>query len=507
MNLEDLKKKLAEALDIPDYKTDFAFEVFKRALAERLATNQAVNVPGVGVFQLRREPVPREERQGGRETKTFILFSPPEIAEKEAEKAFIQIPVRDYKTGEIPDPEDLFSLSPEKPIIPASEEDEKSGVNVRDKISEMLANSEMLENFELFDSFFPKETSETETVSEDILRDELSNVESTEKEYVGEEETETENISEQPAEAEHEKVDGDDLESEVATEEEELSEESEDTASDESEENEVPEPEENVSEETEERKEEESDVERDATEEDPFGALEETINEAVEEEEIPEEELEKILEADENKEGFTSPAESSAKHFEPEKTGQETETSSQETKSKKKYYFIGAGILLLIIYLIFFTGGEESKQKVVIKKENPPKQKTEKIVAKLDSAKPVKPVSRGSTDLERTKAEWKKKIQKSEKKSSNSLYRKIGKEKRVGSLITYDGSQYIVQVSSWRNPSVAEVVAKQWRSKGFDAFIVKSYVRKKRKYYYRVKIGGFDSIEKAKEFQIKYNIK
>jgi hypothetical protein len=66
-----------------------------------------------------------------------------------------------------------------------------------------------------------------------------------------------------------------------------------------------------------------------------------------------------------------------------------------------------------------------------------------------------------------------------------------------GYIYKYDGF-YAVQVSSWKSLSIAKSEMMKFKNGGFDAFLEEAQV--KGKTYYRVRIGGFKTIEEVEAF-------
>jgi nucleoid DNA-binding protein len=67
-----------------------------------------------------------------------------------------------------------------------------------------------------------------------------------------------------------------------------------------------------------------------------------------------------------------------------------------------------------------------------------------------------------------------------------------------GYIYKYE-NMYAVQVSSWKSRSIAISETQKFLSAGFDAFIEKTELADKG-VYYRVRVGGFNSLEEAEEF-------
>ncbi len=95
---------------------------------------------------------------------------------------------------------------------------------------------------------------------------------------------------------------------------------------------------------------------------------------------------------------------------------------------------------------------------------------------------------------------------KHKKEVSKKLYREIPNDQTVTSRIYTDGNQYTVQASSWRSTSIAEREVRKLKRRGFDAFIVKVFIKSKGSTWNRVRIGYFNSRAEAEEFLKKNRI-
>jgi hypothetical protein len=84
--------------------------------------------------------------------------------------------------------------------------------------------------------------------------------------------------------------------------------------------------------------------------------------------------------------------------------------------------------------------------------------------------------------------------------SRTGLYRDIANEKQITSQIYFDGTSYTVQVSSWKNKTIAEKEVKRLRAENFDAFIYRVYLEDKDGTWNRVRIGYFSSRKEAEDF-------
>lgn len=66
--------------------------------------------------------------------------------------------------------------------------------------------------------------------------------------------------------------------------------------------------------------------------------------------------------------------------------------------------------------------------------------------------------------------------------------------------IYLEGSNYVVQLSSWKSESIADQEVARLKQKGIKAFKTSAVVPQKGGTWYRVKVGGFSSIEEASRF-------
>lgn len=89
--------------------------------------------------------------------------------------------------------------------------------------------------------------------------------------------------------------------------------------------------------------------------------------------------------------------------------------------------------------------------------------------------------------------------------SQGDLYKTPVNETRIGSSIYFDGTNYNVQVSSWRNREKAELEVRRLRGLGLNAFILEAYLPQKGGTWYRVRIGQFKSKEEAESFESQKN--
>ncbi len=75
------------------------------------------------------------------------------------------------------------------------------------------------------------------------------------------------------------------------------------------------------------------------------------------------------------------------------------------------------------------------------------------------------------------------------------------RERNITRTIFTDGTLYVVQVSSWRRKKFAVRQVNKLKKLGYNAFIVRAYIRKYHGYWNRVRVGYFTSLKEAKKVQ------
>lgn len=73
-------------------------------------------------------------------------------------------------------------------------------------------------------------------------------------------------------------------------------------------------------------------------------------------------------------------------------------------------------------------------------------------------------------------------------------------EIRISNLIFRRGNEYNVQVSSWRSAIKADEEVKRLKARGHKAFVIQAYLPAKGGTWHRVRIGGFKSVDEARNF-------
>jgi len=111
-------------------------------------------------------------------------------------------------------------------------------------------------------------------------------------------------------------------------------------------------------------------------------------------------------------------------------------------------------------------------------------------------------IKKNSSDNSKPKIEKNNFVKKVEKKES-SLFNKIGPSSRISNNIYKNGNIFIVQVSSWKNESIAVKQAEKFRKRGYTPYVEKTLIPGRGEWY-RVRIGNFKSLGTAKKFSEKY---
>lgn len=70
---------------------------------------------------------------------------------------------------------------------------------------------------------------------------------------------------------------------------------------------------------------------------------------------------------------------------------------------------------------------------------------------------------------------------------------------KAGEHSFYDGSQYVIQLSSWPSKEKADAEAAKLKKQGYASFVSSAYLEAKKATWYRVRVGGFGSKEAAEK--------
>jgi len=189
MNKADLINKISEILGVDKPKNELAFEIFLEKISERLQFEEALRIPGIGIFQLKEEPFTGVKKTFPgleSESKTELMFAP---FVKNSESLYLTFDVQTKKRNPQEFNDDIFSISVEKPIVPINENlnyslsANSSYILLRKSIGELieklLDKSDHLENFDIWEDFINSgENSEYEVFEEITLDEKFSETES-----------------------------------------------------------------------------------------------------------------------------------------------------------------------------------------------------------------------------------------------------------------------------------------------------------------------------------------
>ena len=167
MDKNSLRKLISDKLGISSSKKDFAFEVFLKKISQTLSSDEAINVPGIGFFQLKNEPLLKEERKTSRGqkklTKRTVFYSPIDSKDKNELSLFlsfdVDLPSKDFTEFD----ENVFSLGIQKLLAPIFDEDESISSlqkSLESRIDEIIYDSQKVNDFDLFENYVNQVTEE-----------------------------------------------------------------------------------------------------------------------------------------------------------------------------------------------------------------------------------------------------------------------------------------------------------------------------------------------------------
>lgn len=570
MNKEQLLKNIASKLSITDSEKEYTFRILIEKVTEKISFDEALKIDGLGVFQLQKEPMPRQERTGllpsaPREKRTLIYSPPFENVEGNINSVFLTIDLDDLNIFPTEDVNRKFSISVNQPLIPISEnesienkDNEFKSINnqhdLEEEISEIVNGGILLQNYDIWEDYLNRNT-EIDDDSEFDLRneietnfsDESSNgilsgkrIDSSEESDVVEEileplmpdkskikldddikafeqmaELEKKQTKDKPVEQsifpkdevdkknninEHDKFDDtlvdfpdtnylsiENLKRELNVSDDILENDIDSNKS--------------RNQESEEQKESPNIIDemnsnfnlnaQNSSKKSLFDELEKylkddnvslTNSELLHENNNPQE--------DEMAEEFET-LDSGIKGENQEQKGnmEEDQLPPEVTVNEKPFYakmwFIISGVLLILIIITIFIINPfktETKQQVPVVKENKSVTKTEEADTEVKPA----PVEEIKQDAEQT-----------------GLYRKLTNDMQVSPQIYSDGTNFTVQVSSWKSTTIAENEVAKLKKLGYDAFIFQVFLESKNSTWNRVRIGYFNSMKEAQDFLIK----
>jgi len=187
MTKETLIKEVAKILGVSLSERELAFEIFTTKLASTLSFDEAIKIRDMGVFQLRgdysKKPDGGFSNNFGEDVEEILVFTP--MTDNAFEKEEIDFIIIDFKRQlkRSLDFEEVFSPGFGKPIIPLTTDTDLTNnvdasylllkKSIEERVNEILAESERLENFNLLDDHF-KAKSGIKNKGKHTIMDELT---------------------------------------------------------------------------------------------------------------------------------------------------------------------------------------------------------------------------------------------------------------------------------------------------------------------------------------------
>lgn len=569
MDIEKLKNKLVEVLNVSESEKSLSFQIFKKTIAESLKVNEAIKIDNLGTFQLKEKI--------GSVNELTLLFSPGDQSDSK-ESLFLNLDISDSDKNNNEFSENVFQIGINKRFIPVSDPTNISKENTTDEIEnqikDLVSNSTKLENFDLWEDYLKEKESTS------ILNDEEANNEV--------EEFFEDNISldDDPLyNDDFEELNEDELFDDLVSNEKIIEEELDLDKSDQNdlsvdeeiiektelkEDDIITEINENVNENIIEEK---LINDSDEIKSDEINIKETKIEEEITEETNVSEQENDDINEDNDKENITpiitdAPTKSS-RLGDLDNEVQDIYKKRRFSKTKKSpiiYFLIGGFIAIgaIGIYYLFFknpvwlydkyevetqlaeqhekefeqiksnkkpingkqenAGNEASKNEVkkssLTEKQNKKVKEVESNNNKVKENAPKQTVNKKESFVKKSKSKTEPKQVSTNKlvKESNKVTKKIttptkinnvkilpasNNEREAAKNIYFDGKDYTLQISSWKQSSIAVDQAKKILAKGYSAFVVKKFISKLNSTWYRVRVGPFSTLGKAKSIQRK----
>ncbi len=490
---------------------------------------EAIKIPDIGVFQLKKEPV--AAGSSSHSVGSRIIFSPTySSSSNEKLSLFLTIDVEEYNRVSRDYTDKIFSLGIGKPLIPVSNtaqgnvatEELYIQKSIQERINDLLARSQKLESFDLWDDYLSEKTVNEAPTFEPELNESITNgkmnradeeiidkvLENEAKDEIGNNETEEKvddglkDFEEIQKETEKDKLIFDESNLLVDIEQTDLQKEYNELIR--QSEEKKPEPETKMNENTD------------------SGISEETLTdntEITDDAEIPDDNIEEGI--DKIEEGIDKIEEKIME----KKTEVKPEPEVKPEFSNKAYsnvrqkndnsfwYILGVFVLVTlagIYYFVIDTGNTTKNQIAGDVASKPATEQTKSTIDKNKSAmeQTAKPAAEKQVVAEKkqnpvqtakqTTATAEPPVQKNIVENGNNSA--IGKEQEVEDLIFYNGKFYAVQISSWKNKNSARKAADKIRKRGYDTEVVSADLGS-RGTWHRVRITNINSLDKARKIK------
>ncbi len=181
MNKQNLILKMAENLGVSRTQKDLAFKIFIDKVTSLLNYGEAIKIPEIGVFQLKKEPA--VAGKSGQGASSRIIFSPTYSASTDEKLSlFLTIDVEEHSRVSREYTDKIFSLGIGKPLIPVSNTSKGNVAtdelyiqrSIQERINDLLARSEKLESFDLWDDYLSEKTVKNAPTFEPNLSDKIT---------------------------------------------------------------------------------------------------------------------------------------------------------------------------------------------------------------------------------------------------------------------------------------------------------------------------------------------
>ena len=168
MDRESLVKQVTNILGVSSSESDLGFELFLNGVLDVLDFNEAIKIPDVGVFQLKREVLTEDENKEISKNqiieKDTLLCAPvSKDYSHESGSLFLPLDVTSRKKNALDFDESVFSIGAGKPIIPLAQIDNLSSdsgttymllkKSIEERVNELISTAVRLPNFNLWDNY------------------------------------------------------------------------------------------------------------------------------------------------------------------------------------------------------------------------------------------------------------------------------------------------------------------------------------------------------------------
>jgi cell division septation protein DedD/nucleoid DNA-binding protein len=561
MNKDILVNYLSEYLNLKEAEKDFAFRLLIKKVSERLNFNDALRIDNIGVFQLKKEPLPRQERAGllataAKERRTLIYSPPFENLKEDFNSVFLTLDLDELNISSSEDLDKVFSISVNQPLIPLFESnadiekihvtsDSSTGNELEVKISQLVYEGTILKNYDVWDEYLNRDKDKipgTDAIddAEDIaagtsftidfsskLAERVEpepEVEEPETEIYIEDKPKTKLDDELRAFEEMAQLEGKYSTSSL---ESFFDDDSDSTQNAD-----------NIEDIIDETKSGEFGVINQGiikdgiSDNEPFGSVDLNDNELpgidapgyssleklddlldMNEVELEEkeddidksmfDELEEYLKEEDDEDDDNLKEEAGILKAEDEMSNDSEEREKNEivediSDSTEPFYTRSWFIISSIVIVLAVI----SMFVFIPQNDDLPLHETVQDSLR-NSEQPLTSPGEDMPVITETSVKTEPEISKPASAEQTGLYRKIPNDIQAANQVYFDGKVYTVQVSSWRNSAIAEREVEKLRKREFDAFIYQIYLESKSSTWNRVRIGYFNSVTEAENFLAK----